>query len=169
MKIREVRIITIAVVILAAALFISLENPAGLSWSWILFGLGLLVILISVESNDKGILLPASVLVVNSLALIARDYGVVDYPIWRSWAIFFGSIGLGLMVIWIAGSIKSWIIFPSGVFLVVCGAGFAINSWWSYQRWLRNLADHWYILLALFLLSLVFIRRFNHRTDPHKT
>ena len=162
MNVKEVRFITVAAIILIAALFISFDNPAGFSWNWILFGLGLLVVLISVESNDKGILLPALVLIVNSLALIARDYGVVAYPIWRIWAVFFGSVGLGLMAAWVFKGVKSWIIFPSGVLLAACGAGFAIDSWWSYQRWLRRMVDYWYILLVYFLLNLAFLHWLKH-------
>jgi len=79
-----------------------------------------------------------------------RKAGLIDFPMWRFWPILFMSAGLAFLALWAFRESKSWVFFPGGLLLLAAGAGLAEESWWRYQRWLRDVVDMWPLLLIAF-------------------
>jgi len=128
------------------------------SWEGLLFLLGIFFIYLALSGQDAGYYFPGCILIVNSAALLLWDFKVISAPLWRLWPLLFGSMGLGLAIVWSQSRAKFWMLLPSGLLLLLCGAGFAFESFWAYQHWLRRLFDFWPALAvvggAMLLISL---------------
>lgn len=125
------------------------------TWRWMLVLFGFVFYYFALKGGDRGSLFPGTILVVSGAALIGHDYGWISFPVWRVWPIFFGSIGFGFLMVYIARHVGNWALIVGGLLLFITGAGFAIESWWSYQRWLRGVVDLWPVFLIIAGLVLV--------------
>ena len=128
------------------------------SWGWGLLCLGVLFVIAAFRGSgdNKVLLFPGVVFLVTGGAILTRQLGLADFPLWYLWPIFLGSLGLGFILLWTVSLSGWWVFFPGGLFLFLSGIGLAARSWHHYLRWLRRVVDWWPILLLVIgLLILV--------------
>ncbi|MFH0765149.1 MAG: hypothetical protein V2A61_01880 [Calditrichota bacterium] len=144
---------------LALGVFIVALKNWQQSWEWLLFLLGIFFIYLALSGREADSYFPATILIVSSGALLLIDYNVVYIPLWRMWPLLFGSMGLGLAIVWSQSRAKFWMLLPAGLLLFICGAGFAYKSFWAFQHWLRRLIDLWPVLAIILGVVLLASRR----------
>ncbi len=95
-------------------------------------------------------------------AIILLNSGIIDFPRWQLWSVFFISFGLGLLSLWTRKITRSWVLLPGCTLLFAGGAGFGTDNWWHYQRTLRDIVDMWPIMLIFFGAIIVISRNISH-------
>lgn len=117
--------------LLLLGLLILVERFWGIGWGWGLFGLGMLFLAAAPGKRvDTILMFPGTVFLVTGAAVLARQIGLADFPLWLLWPIFFGSVGLAFLMLWIVRYSGWWAFIPGGFLLFVAGAGVATHSWY---------------------------------------
>ncbi len=136
-------------------LILLFKNYWFLVWEYVLFSVGLILFYFALSSSDKQHLFPGAILIIVSGSLILRGIGWIHFPLWNIWPILFISAGVSFLLLWIAREAGVWVFIPGGLLLFIGSYGLTENSWWIYQRWLRNIFDLWpgiLIILGVFLI-----------------
>lgn len=98
-------------------------------------------------------LFPGTILLIFGSVLLMYKYELIIIQLWQFWPILFGSMGFAFILMWLIDSNGSWVFIPGGILLFTAGGGFGAKSFFSYQRWLREAANHWYLLLAVVIIA----------------
>ncbi|NQU04788.1 MAG: hypothetical protein HQ568_01745 [Calditrichaeota bacterium] len=124
-----------------------------LQWQWWFIIIALLFYSSGLQRDGNlEMLFPGSILLILGSVLLMRKYELLIFPYWQFWPILFGSMGLAFILMWLIRSNRGWVFIPGGLLLFATGGGFGAKSFFSYQRWLRGVINHWYVLLAVTIL-----------------
>jgi hypothetical protein len=124
------------------------------SWQWWFIIAAFLFYLSGLQRNGNlEMLFPGTILLILGSVLLLRKYDLMVLPLWQYWSILFGSMGFAFILMWLIRSNRSWVFIPGGILLITAGGGFGAKSFFSYQRWLREIANHWYLLLTIIIIA----------------
>ncbi len=127
-----------------------------ITWGWWLFSIGVLFYIAGLKKGGNlEYLFPGTILLVFSVALLLRQYDLVNLPLWRIWSVLFGAMGLSFLLMWLVRNSSIWVFIPGGLLLLASGGGFSSRSFVRYQIWLRGIVDWWPLLLALIVVFIV--------------
>ena len=125
-------------------------------WDWFLLGFGVLFYIRAFSGEDKQYLFPGTILIVTMSALLFRSFGLIEFPLWKFWPILFLSTGLAIIILWAVRDSRAWVFIPGGILLLAGGGGIGFDSWWRYQRWLREVVDLWPLIVIGLGVYLIF-------------
>lgn len=154
-------------IVLSLTGFFFIKDRLDLTWNWLIFSFGIILCLNSYVRKNGQIVI-GLILAITFGAISLLNAGVIDFPRWQLWSIFFCSIGLGLIVLWTRRFLGSWILLPGAILLFAGGVGFGEDNWWRYQRTLRDMVDLWPVML-IFMLAVILIKRNFRREQKQYT
>jgi len=148
-------------IVLSLTGFFYVKDRLDITWDWLVLGFGIILILNSyVRENSQMIM--GVILTVTFGAITLLNTGVLEFPRWQLWSVFFSACGLSLMILWTRKFVRGWILLPGGIFMFAGGAGFATDGWWHYQRTLREIADLWPMMVIFLVAIILIIRNITH-------
>ncbi len=127
-----------------------LHENWGLAWAGLAISIGVIYFFRAFRDPGQEVaVFPAVILLVTGVAILSQIQGWTSFEMWRIWPIFFGSIGLGLALLWVLRGGRMAILVVSGIFLIGFGHGFGSPSWYRYLRDMRHFFDYWPLIVAV--------------------
>ncbi|MBM3329957.1 MAG: hypothetical protein FJY67_10905 [Calditrichaeota bacterium] len=149
------------------ALILLERNWIGV-WGWFTSGAGVYFIFASVRSHSRFLFVPGVTFLTVGVAFVLKQQNYLQFPEWRTVPIILLGLGMGLALRPVLKNGPLWTWIPAGIFMTMSGAGLASNTWYGWQRWLRNSIAWWPLLLAILvgILLAVYLRRRQEWPPP---